>query len=125
MFIKIVGTSLAIISIIGGYYMLHKDKKNSLSHLIKKFAQNFINKTSTQIDFLTFKDIITWIREKGQQANENKVAFVLKEKTKDGIYSIVAGVFNKETEEVTDAVKYEATEIDQELKDQDDLVIYN
>ena len=76
-------------------------------------------------DKLTLSELENWIRQKGEIASKGEVGFILKEKIKNGNYKVVNGVFNKNTEEVVDYQAHRAGNIDNELRAQEDLVVYN
>jgi hypothetical protein len=54
-----------------------------------------------------------------------EAGFTIRQKMQSGDYSVVQGIFNKETNEVVgEGVKYEAKDVCDELKDGDELRIY-
>lgn len=95
-----------------------------LSILISLAVSSFVG-ALVIIAFLALKKLLNWIREKGQVANKDEVAFILKEKLANGHYKVVEGIFNQKKENITEAEQFEAEEIDSDLKIQDNLVIYS
>jgi len=77
--------------------------------------------------FLNWGRIIDWFRSRSKlkQADRDNIAFTVKESLNNGSYSTVQGVFNTRTEQVLDAVKYEAKDVCDELKYSEPLTIYN
>ena len=74
---------------------------------------------------LSLRKLVNWIRQKGEIASKGEVGFILKEKIKNGNYKVVNGVFNKNTEEVVDYQAHQTENVDNGLRAQEDLVVYN
>ena len=114
--------------LIGVYKMLTKNGRNSLKDnlrsTISKSLKRFSTKSRVEVELLTLKTLINWITEKGGGAKDTEFAFITKEKGKGNTYIVTAGVFDEDTERVTNIIQYVAKNIDEDLIENDDLVIY-
>jgi len=73
--------------------------------------------------------IINWLRSRQQLKESDKanVAFTLKERIETGDYVVIEGIFNKRTNEILDAEKVQAKNLDEKLAkvhQNSDLAIY-
>jgi len=98
-------------------------KKLKPIHILQKIAFT----TVFELAFLNWDRIIDWFRSRAKlkQAHRDNIAFTVKEDLDNGNYSVVQGIFNTGTEQVLDAVKYEAKDVCDELKYSEPLTIYN
>jgi hypothetical protein len=82
---------------------------------------------ATVVVFLNWNNIIDWFRsrEELKQSDKDNIAFTLQQRMEDGKYSVVQGIFDQNTNTFQDGVKYEAEDICDELKEKEELVIYN
>jgi hypothetical protein len=79
---------------------------------------------------LEWSRIVDWFkgRQSLKQEDKNNIAFTLKQEMEKGKIPVVQGIFNTETEEVLDGVKYVAKELDETLENHhrgQPLVIYS
>ncbi len=82
--------------------------------------------TVVVIVYLKWDDIVDWFmgRQKLVEKDKAHVAFVVKEKMNSGKFTVVQGIFNKNTEKVVDARKIEAEELDSKLESCEELTIF-
>jgi len=78
---------------------------------------------------LKWSTIIDWFRGREQlvMSDKENIAITLQTKLKNGDYNTVQGIFNKNTSEFEDGVKYESKDVSEEQKkahQKEELVIY-
>lgn len=91
---------------------------------VEKLIKKFIKIDPPETPLLTLKELIVWITEKGKTAQPSEVAFIIKSQQKDKSYKITCGIFDEVTGKIIDAKLYIARQIDKDLLDQDNLVVY-
>jgi nitrogen fixation-related uncharacterized protein len=70
------------------------------------------------IAYLSWGTISDWFDDKKElkQADRDNIAVILTEKLKSGNFSTVQGIYNTYTNTFQDSVKYEAEDVDEQLK---------
>ena len=70
---------------------------------------------------LRWEDLVNWFKNwlsLHPAEDENRVGFTIQETVKDVKYALVQGVFNKSTNQIEDARRIHADEVDAEVKEQ-------
>ena len=70
---------------------------------------------------LRWQDLMNWFKNwlsLHPAEDENSVGFTIQETVKDVKYALVQGVFNKSTNQIEDARRIQADEVDAKVKDQ-------
>jgi hypothetical protein len=90
----------------------------------------FVGIAAVTVFVINYKTIINWFRAKKtlKQSDKNNIAFTLKQELENGNYNVCQGIFNTETEELLEGVKWEGKQIDEELANKHQgkpLVVYS
>ncbi|MBQ7695549.1 MAG: hypothetical protein IJT50_10540 [Lentisphaeria bacterium] len=70
---------------------------------------------------LRWEDLVNWFKNwlsLHPAEDENSIGFTIQETVKDVKYALVQGVFNKSTNQIEDARRIHADEVDAEVKEQ-------
>jgi hypothetical protein len=94
------------------------------SSLLISFLASLCASALAYLTILTVKKVNSWFRKKGETASKHEVGFLLKERIKNGDYKVVTGIFNKDTNTITDYEAIRTGCIDYELSKQPDMLIY-
>jgi hypothetical protein len=78
---------------------------------------------------LNWSRILDWFnkREELRESDKDNIAVGIKQALDDGKVTYVQGIFNKRTNELKEGTKYEAEELDDQLKEyhsRDELVVF-
>ncbi len=74
---------------------------------------------SIVINILHWRDIIEWFQQclnKQENVDKDTIGFTIMESAESGNYTIVQGIFNKESSSVEDARRITAEKVDEEVK---------
>lgn len=96
--------------------------------LLAKFAALGI--AAIIVGRILFKAIKNWFQKRQplKESDRDNIGFTIKTELKNGNYNVCQGIFNKRTEELSDAIQWQGKQIDEEFANvhQDkSLVVYN
>lgn len=74
---------------------------------------------------INFKEIVDWFKRKSYLKNPEDIAFTLKTKMAAGDYEIVTGIFDPQQETVKTGEVIRSKQMDAEIRNQKELVIYH
>jgi hypothetical protein len=83
----------------------------------------------TSLDIFSFNEVIAWFKERESliKSNEDNIAFTLLSERKDKNIEIVIGIFNKKSDQIIEAEKVIARQLDERLSEahqNHELVVY-
>ncbi len=73
---------------------------------------------------ISYRKIIDWFRSRHPIKNPNEIAFTLNTRLRTGDYEVVQGIFDKQTQTVTDGQVINAGEIESMIASGKELKIY-
>ena len=71
------------------------------------------------------RKIIDWFRSRHRIKHPNEIAFTLNTRLKSGDYEVVQGIFDKQTQDVTDGQVIQSGEIESSVASGNELKIYD
>ncbi|HBE16588.1 MAG TPA: hypothetical protein DDW51_02965 [Cyanobacteria bacterium UBA11367] len=79
------------------------------------------------IAYLTFKDVVSWFRNRQSKINKDSLPFTYQEKLRNGQFKTIQGIFNTRSNEVDEARSINSEAIDSAIRDAhryDPLIVY-
>lgn len=92
-----------------------------LTTLILAGIATFIISEIIRYVFLHWREIVGWFQKwlnKSENVDKDAIGFTIKEAMENGNYRTVQGIFNKKTNEVEDARRVQAEQLDEETRKQ-------